>query len=463
MRLERVAIGLVPAVALATVGLGLRAGASSRTMGARVYASSPGLGRPGLALKLVTLVEEGGVVEVAQVGRIAVVASTAGGGARWEGASNSEGVAEAWLALDDLHAGDRVDLTVTNDQQGLAVGTIEVPAPASAAAADSGIRPQRSSGELLVDIFIYGGALVPNAPATVVAQVRDKETGRPLGGVAIDAEPEPGLSIDHPFPVTGERGMSVAGVTAGFLTAAWSLKATSTGTPRRTAEWSGALPVSAGAATVDLPPILPPGAPRTLELTVPPASPRLYLEVRDVVGRDFGAALDIDRASGGHANAVLPPLAAGVYWLVTSLDAHGGESMTGTTVARPFHVEASGGDAEREIADLARLATPNPPQMLILDGFAAPHRRAAGTRRRAMTIALSALAVATILEALLVLGAARRTQRSMRHVANAAAGAGGLIDGEADRVSAAARVLVLVLVTLLGFAVVALLLLDRVG
>ncbi len=459
--IERAAIVLVPAVALATVALGLRAGASSRTLGARVYAASPGHGRAGLSLQLVTLVEEGGVPEVVALPRLTVVGSAHGQKAEWRGASNSEGVAEVWLDLSDLRAPEPIELSVDSDGVTVAAGTITVP-PAEPAPStkDPFVPAMRRSGDLVVDLLVYGGTLVPGAATDVVVEVRDR-AGRGVDGVAVALEPEPGLRVDSAFPPTAAGGWTSARVTAEFLTAACTISVTPPGTSSPAATWYGPIPVSPGGAIVDLPTTFAADTPHPLALAVPPASPRLYVEVLDSQGRDFGAAIDLTRQEAGRATAVLPPLAPGVYWLVTSSDARGAESMTATTVARPFRVRA--GEAERApISELARLAPPHVTRALSLDGLAAPHRRADRARRRALMIALGALVVATILEALLILRAAGRSRDRLQRVSEEALSLGlGELEAPATRTGARVRVAVLMLVTLLGFALVALLLLDR--
>lgn len=459
-RLEKLTIALTPVVALATVAIGLRTGASSRARGAKVYASPPGAGRPGVALHLVTLVEEGGVAEVVEAPGLAVVASAHGEEARWHGRSNREGMAAAWLDLAHVRPGDAVSISVTaDDGVDLASGVIQLPAPTpDAPKGEAAVRPIRTSGPLQIDVFVHGGDLVPGAPESLFVRVRDAATRAALDGVALAVVPEPGLSIDRPPPPTSGGGWSEARVTADYLEASWTVSATPPGPSTEAGVWFGRLPVSPGAATVRLPASIPASTSYPLELAVPPATRRLYAEVDDVTGRDFAAVLEVTPSrSGGVARAELPPLAAGLYWLVTSSDARAAETMSGTAVARPFRVGAPPSElGPLAEAELARLSPPRTPRPLVLDGLLAPRRRAQRVRQRGMLVGLGSLAVAMVLETLLVLRAASRTRRRLLVVSDAAREAG--VDAAPGAVPGVA---VLLFVALLGLALTAGLLLMQ--
>ena len=81
-----------------------------------------------------------------------------------------------------------------------------------------------------------------------------------------------------------------------------------------------------------------------------------------------------------------------------------------------------------------------------------------------MTIALGALATAMGLETWLILRAAARARRRMLALSDAALQAGlDTLEGAGAAARARVRVAVLIVVTLLGFALLAMLLLDRGG
>jgi hypothetical protein len=454
-----------PVVALAIVAIGLRVGAPSRVRGARVYAASPGAGREGLALQVATITEEGPLSEVIPMAGLTVVASARGGRAEWRGESNAEGVAEAWLALARVRAGDSLSVSVSAaDGSDLATGVVELPASGSGPPATfAAVTATHRSGALALDVFIDGGKLVPDASGTVAVRVRDVTAHHGVDGVTLTITPEFGLSIDQPFAPTSSGGWTQARVTADGLVATWTLSAASASPPAQAGTWYGELPVSPGAAAVNLPTNIPAGAPFPLDVVLPPSSRRLYVAVNDAVGRDFGAALEATASrKGASASLVIPPLAPGVYWLVTSSDPRASGPPTGSALARPFRAGPPvPGLQGPPLAELALLSPPCVSMSLVLDGLAAPREHADRARRRGLHIALGALAVATLLEVLLILRAARRTQRRLSAVSEAARDAG--VDALETGPGAGAGVAILLAVTLLGFAFLAALMTMRAG
>ncbi len=448
--LERIAIAATPAIALVTVAVGLRVGSSSRAVGAKVYAPSPGRGREGVSLRLVTIAEEGGVVETVSVPAITVLGTWKGQSLEWHGSSNVEGVAESWLALRASDVDALIDLHVTgSDGTSLATGAVTVKRRPLATQRSSEVPATRKSGALLLELYVYGGRLVPGSPGRVVARVRD-EAGVGLDGVRLSSEPEPGVVVDRSFSVTARGGWAEAHVTAEYLLAPWTVAALAP--DGRAGSWYGALPIAAGGATVDLPERVESSV-RTLRFVVPPASPRLYAWVVDTAGVDAAVALDVTE---GVATLELPPLVPGTYWLYTAASSHGVETNEASTVARPFVVADS-----MDAAPYASM-TLTPPSVtydLVLDGLAAPRARALATRREGVRIALSGLLIAGLLESLLLFRAVERGRAKMRMLADAATTAGVDPFGRAR----ASGVAALILATLLGFVLLAALILVRDG
>jgi hypothetical protein len=460
-RLARLAIVLTPAVALATVALGLRVGASTRARGARVYVAPQGAGRPGIAVRLVTMAEESGVLEVVPERDLVLEASSGDRRATWRGSSNAEGVAEGWLDLGSLPPAERVTFALRGaDGVVLASGEIAVPPPLPRVEpSGSAVHAARTSGPLVIEVYVYGGALVPGEVVPVLARVRDAFTHEDVAGAVLNAEPEPGLRVTRPFEALPGRRWYRSEVTAEFLTASWAVTAQVPAKGGEASVWVGALPVSPGAAGAVLPPVVAAGTPLSVHLSPPPATRRLYVEVDDQAGRDFAAALEVNpKGDGAGVELEVPPLAAGDYWLVTSSDPHGSETLSGTTIARPFHVGPR--DAGEDPPIMASLVTRTAHPIarpLSFDGLSEPRRRVSRARRRGMLIALGALVVATLLEALLVVRAARGARKGGLAVSEAALGAGGERVGAGEG-GGLVGVAILVLVTLLGFALTAALL-----
>jgi hypothetical protein len=452
--LERAAIGMTPVVALAVVALGLRSGAGERIRGALVYARGPGHGRTALAWQLVVVAEEGGVREVVPGATVDVEASLRGARATWHGVTNAEGVAEVGLDLPGVKWGDPVALRATaSDGAVLADGSVMWPPEGPPVDAhEEAIHPTRATGELAIEVLLRGGKLVPGASETALVRVTNAATRAPLDDVALTFTPEPGLVVAPTEARTANGGRSEVQVSAEFLLAGWIVEAkapSADGAEAKSGSWYGALPVAPGGASVKLPEVIPAHTPYPLTFEVPPATKHLYVEIDDAWGRDFGAAID---ATASRAEATLPRLAPGHYWLVTSSDARGAEALSGTTLARPFDV------GEPKPVTALRSAEPFS-RFLAVDGLVRPIAAAAARRRRAVWVVLTALVVAAMLEVLLLLRAAERARRKLATLSDATTEAGA--DGRELGPRQAGGVAILVLVTILGFALIAALMMVR--
>jgi hypothetical protein len=130
--------------------------------------------------------------------------------------------------------------------------------------------------------------------------------------------------------------------------------------------------------------------------------------------------------------------------------------LTGSTLARPFEVAddtAPSGEpaVRRAAAPFARF--------LALDGLIGPHARAAARRRRGVWIVLGALLAAAGLEAALLLRAAARARGRLARLSAATEDAGG--EGPGLEPDAAGGIALLVLATVLGFVLIAALMMVR--
>jgi len=202
-----------------------------------------------------------------------------------------------------------------------------------------------------------------------------------------------------------------------------------------------------------------------LTVDVPTVRPLLYVEVDDAQGRAFAAALKVSATPGTmpRASVLLPPLSAGTYWVVTAGEPRGAESLEVGTIARPLllrdgepldHCEAG--------ARLAVAAAAPFRKWLALDGMSGKRAVDDGQRSRGLVLAWGALAVAAVLEAMLLLRATGRARKEMAGVEAALADGEAVAPRLASRFSAANLVLGILLV-LLGFALVGSLLTLRGG
>jgi hypothetical protein len=267
----------------------------------------------------------------------------------------------------------------------------------------------------------------------------DRATGAPLAGVAIDAEPEPGLDIASPHAVTCASGWAELVVTPTFHVTGVSLHARKN---EKEGLWFGAVPIAGGASHVSLPLRIAPGAARRADVAAAGATGTIYAEVDDAEGRVAAAAL-----AGPRALFELPPLDEGLYWVVTSNVPRGAEQIEGGTVARPLLVTTEALDPCALGARLAPSAATGFPRTVLVDGSAGRHAAAQSQRRLGTAIGLSALAIAALLEGLLVVGAARRAKIEL--------------GPRFSRKSPVGSVAIGLLAALLGFALLAALLLYR--
>ena len=126
--------------------------------------------------------------------------------------------------------------------QRLAAGTIRLPAsPSRVPSAGAPVPATHRTGALVVDVFIYGARLVPNAAGPVIVRVHDAANCHGVDGVALVATPEFGLSMEQPFRPTSGGGWSEARVRADGLVATWT-SATATPPSAAAGSWYGDFP-----------------------------------------------------------------------------------------------------------------------------------------------------------------------------------------------------------------------------
>lgn len=466
-------IAAVPLLAVATMAIGLRTSAGSAVRFASVHAAPlAGLqagSKATLAWQIRTEVRDRGIREVVPVDALVVTARTrAGQEARWEGKSNAEGIAEASLVLDDFHQGDPLTLEVreVGRSRALARGPVVWAAPPRATKAAELVRPARRDGDVMLDVLVEGGRLVPGFPGSLWVRATAGEPPLPRGGIGITATPEPGLDLARPARKTCDGGYAEFVATAMAHVTGLTLEAVSA--DRTRGHWFGALPVAAGAFHVETPRWRPVASPSEAVILAPNPRKLVYVELNDAMGRVLGAALPLSVRPGDpvpRAELTLPPLAQGLYWLVVSGDAGGAEELTGATVAKPI---VAGAPPEIDPADpcalgpwLASHPAPVFPRWIALEGDAEEDARDRKTRDRGRALAALALVLASAVEVLLlvVIGAAKPMVapddgEDLEPAERAAL-------AHASRRGPGLSLLVAVLVALLGFALLGALLTVR--
>jgi hypothetical protein len=236
--------------------------------------------------------------------------------------------------------------------------------------------------------------------------------------------------------------------------------------------------VSPGAAELALGERVPPGQGPVIDVTVPTLRTTAYLEIDDAHGRAWAAAVPVKGGPGEMPRATVhvPPLAPGLYWAVEAGDPTGASELGPGSIARPFFVAASDEaalafgtdpatctppadprDTARVVSVCLALAGATPvPRWTALEGFTMQHARDAAKRSRGLGLALGAILLAVLLEALLLLKASASSRARLR-VAEKEGGEGsGRLVGRAWTVGIA------LLVAMMGFALMAAFL-ARVG
>lgn len=428
-----------PLVAVGTLMVGLRIGAGEAVETAQVWTAPPGkptaTGTP-YAWQLLTYLEDQGVRETIAMQDLEVVARGSGGEARWTGASNADGIAEPGFVLPGTGP---VAIEVKRHGVTLAEGTLTVPAPWSITTGEAFARPTKLEGHPM-KVLVEGGRLVPGWPTSLWIEI-DKAKGP-------KAEPEPGLSVEAPGAACD--GWAELPVTARAHIAGLELKTTE---PDGT--WFGALPVAPGALFVGMPRWLPEDTADRAVVVAPVARTTAYVEIDDEHGRVAAAALELKAEPGDpspRATWVIPPLAAGLHWLVVAGSPLDATQMKGATIARPFLVGGGRTEACRVGPYLAQHAPVGFPRELAIDGMATRGAKNRLRHRIGMAIGLVSLLAAATLETLLLLRAAREAKDALARAA-----------AEEDEVPSkpGGNLTVGLLVALLGFAFLAALLVAK--
>jgi len=488
-----------PIIAILTLMIGLRVGAGEDVRAATLFGAP--LGRPApdgktrIAWQMLTFFDSRGVKETIPMRGLSVVATANGQTARWEGASNADGVAEIALEMEGLKHGDPLHLEVRAEGEPAPIAAGHVSwngalpeekktGTETAAAA----RPTVRSGAIGLDVVIEGERLIAGFPTSLWVRLTPPP-GIAKTGLVVEADPEPGLLAERvkatscgagwaEFPMTAQAHVTGAGFVArvgnGTRGDAGTLEAgageagdAGAADGGVSGKWFGALPVAAGAFFISTPRWLEENKPATVVLIAPNPRDVVYAELDDTRGRVAAVALPVRTETGDptpRARFELPPLVAGVYWLVVSGEPRGAERMAGAAVSKTILV-GGGGGAEVSVHDacslgpwLAQRPAAGFPRWVALDGL--PSRSASNLfrHRLGLAIALVSLLAAAILETLLLIAASREARISLQLAEL------DEDDPAARKVTASAPgggVLVAVLIVVLGLALLAALLVAK--
>ncbi|WP_394834057.1 hypothetical protein LVJ94_46885 [Pendulispora rubella] len=408
-RWERALLVCPPAISVVVIALGLRIGASHDARAARVYGAPPASGQHGLAWTVALMREDRGVKEPVPNEPLRVSVTQQGGhGATWEGMTNADGVAEAWLALEGVAPGERLAAQVVAARTGedFAHGMVTVP-PQRTDSIDERtptfLAANRRAGTIALDALVIGRALAAEFPSRVLVRATDAATGAALGNVRITVEPEPGLEVATPTARTCDNGWAEVAMTARAHVVGASFRAEEgKGKNARAGEWFGAIPVAGGAFSVSLP-----EAGGSLTVRSPSPRPVAYVEIDDEKGRARGYALDLKVDGSGMRSASIPfPTDAPEKgFVIASGEAHGAENLSGATLAFPYAPPAAACELRPTLARMTARVFPRP---VVLDGLGPVHMVAARARARGLRLAVWTVLLSALVEGLLLLRHAKR-------------------------------------------------------
>jgi hypothetical protein len=425
---------LAPVVAVAAVAMGLGLGGHGARRAAVVYSTPRALTTNGLAWQVVTFQEEHGAREPVSLPEVIITAVGSDHRATWKGATNADGVAEAFLPL---AAEGPVLLEVSAADSVLARGAATVPAPSTKTAPPAvWTRFARREGRIALDVAVLGERVAPGFPAEVWVRARDAVSGAPLSGVDIEVDSDASLAPGARPAKTDSSGWTKVVVTPVGLAVLLSLRAAAGS--GRSGSWVGGLFVSPGAPQLRTRTRWSPDEQPEIAVVSPLSRAIAYVEVDDAHGRAWATTLDLAAAGNDPPGGVarVPRLAAGLYWAIASSDPAGAARLGPGTAVRPFFV-AAGDDAalafglDRETCTAARdvreegralssclaLAPASPvARSTALEGFSLLHARDAERRARGVRIGVAVIAIAVLLEAALLLRAAAASRAALSAV-----------------------------------------------
>jgi hypothetical protein len=453
---------LTPAVAVAAVALGLRVGAGDAVRAAVLSGAPASAAGTGLAWQLVVFDDDRGLREPVTLPSVDVVATAGDRSARWHGATNQDGAAEVLLALPE----GPMRVSVTAAGKALVRGDATIPASIDRSAPGTAwARYARREGDVVLDVALLGQRAASGFPASIWVRAQDAK-GAPMPDVAIEPEHDSSFTPAQATATTDARGW--AHVTATPLGYSVPLVLHAKSKDGKTGTWAGGLFVSPGASQIVARDVYSPDEMPTLEVTVPTLRTSSYVEIDDARGRVWATAAPLapSTAAMPKTTVVVPKLAPGLYWAVTADDPTGASKLGPGTMVRPFFVAPSpeaalafGTDPENCAAPgdvrltprvvgvcLSLVAPVAVVRWVALDGFAYQKQRDALARARGMAIAMSAICLAIVLEAVLLLRASVMARARLKAKQESEEGGGAKLVGRGWSVAVG------VLLGMLGFA-----------
>ncbi len=466
---QRVAIVVTPILALATLAVGMRVGARREVHAAALYGAPRARGETAFAWQLVTFVDDVGGRETEPRQGITIHARTrprAGSQAHeatWRGETNEDGIAEVRLDMPGVTRGEAMDVEVLveGEPAPLARGPVAWDDEAWMGAAPGPfVRPSKRTGAIALDVAILGSKLAARTDVPLLVRATSRDDGHPIANVVVTPEPEPGLEAREATVTTCALGWARLDVSAKIYVAALGLKAKAP--DGRAGEWFAGLPVATGSIHSLVPDVVTPAASgATLAVQ---GETGVYAEVDDDEGRAFGGWAKLPGASGNRASFEVPSLAPVLMCMVTARAPRAAATPVEATLARPFLVAGTpmpvGAPEVNDACAVGAYLALHPAggfhRSTLLDGSVARLEGHAAERKRGLAIGLGALGIGAVLEIWLVIQSARSGRRL-------AADALEDVDAAANLMkrSSAGSVVIGLLLAVLGFALIAALLLLK--
>jgi hypothetical protein len=338
----------------------------------------------------------------------------------WEGALGEDGVGEARLVAPEPLRGS-VHVRVTHAGATLGEGTIAV-RPAEPRAIDGGRVQGTSTGDALsIGVSVPRGQLAAAFPETIEVRVSSHDGAVVAGTAAAEVS---GASIAPAQATLDEHGAARFVVRPHLHAAQLTVKARDVG--GRETTWEGYLPVRPGAIWV---------APAAGALTVRSQArrPWAYVSIEGAMGRVFGAALPLVQGADGISSGALSE--SELSTLAASAKLAGPPGPLYAIVAADPYEQGSGTSAWPLAPDEGRLAFS--PIELVIDGVPAVEARETKRAGRARIIGVTVIALAALVEVLLLITRSRRSQHNLEaHLVEASTGMPAL---DRERLTVAGR------------------------
>lgn len=444
--MSRIALYSLPVITVAVVAFALFVvGAPEPYAGARIY-GGPTEGATRLSWRIALVRWEDGIQSPAHRARLAVEARLADGRrVSWTGHPDAEGMVGMNVAVPGapVHGPVDVEVSAPGDRMPLARGRVELGARdwRKHEREDGGWIKGLETGDLLVRAAPARGVFAVPFSDPLWIEVRGPHG--PIAHAKLSLRPE-GLAVHAPDPLeTDDDGRAQILVAPREFNVALRISATAPDSSH--GEWYSTLPVVVGAMHARL-------DGKRLLVSSPIERDRAYFGLLTPGERLAGApvSLSADGHGGASAEVALPPLPPGPLWAVVSSEP---ELSSESTVGWPLRVRLAERDPPKD-----RVV----PDRLLLDGLVDATRRDQARRRRARLLAGLFSAFAALLVGVLLVLRVRKSQTALaEHLARSA-------DESEHTEHIQARgtgwvLLVAVLCLALGFLVVALVAMYRIG